>query len=116
MSAGRPPGEFRRSADGVQLILRGAILWSEGLPDASPRPRRQGEWSARRSLARLLTEPWRDSDAVRIAKELRHRRRQPFTSVVEPGVPWHNSGAEIQVRQGVLFRKILGGRRSWMRA
>ena len=53
---------------------------------------------------------------IRIAKELRHRRGQLFTFVIEPGVPWHNNEAETQVRQGVLFRKISGGRRSWMGA
>ncbi|MGP8072923.1 MAG: hypothetical protein ACLPZM_07330, partial [Thermoplasmata archaeon] len=39
-----------------------------------------------------------------------------FTFVTEPGVPWHNNEAETQIRQGVLFRKISGGRRSWMGA
>jgi transposase len=116
MSAGRPPEEFLRFADGVRRTLRGVILWSEGHPDASPRLRRAVERSARRVLTRLLNEPWRDSDAVRIAKELRKRRRMLFTFVIEPGVPWHNNEAETQVRQGVLFRKISGGRRSWMGA
>jgi len=116
MSAGHPPDEFLRFADGVRRVLRGVILWSEGHPDASPRLRRRVEWSARRSLTRLLNEPWKDSDAVRIAKELRHRRGQLFTFVIEPGVPWHNNEAETQIRQGVLFRKISGGRRSWMGA
>ncbi len=116
MSAGHPPDEFLRFADGVRRVLRGVILWSEGHPDASPRLRRRVEGSARRSLTRLLNEPWKDSDAVRIAKELRHRRGQLFTFVIEPGVPWHNNEAETQIRQGVLFRKISGGRRSWMGA
>ncbi len=116
MSAGHPPDEFLRFANGVRRILRGVIHWSEGHPDASPRLRRRVEGSARRSLTRLLNEPWKDSDAVRIAKELRHRRGQLFTFVIEPGVPWHNNEAETQVRQGVLFRKISGGRRSWMGA
>jgi len=116
MSAGRPHEEFLRFADGVRRVLRGVIHWSEGHPDASARLRRRVEWSARRSLTRLLNEPWKDSDAARIAKELRHRRRQLFTFVVEPGVPWHNNEAETQIRQGVLFRKISGGRRSWMGA
>ena len=115
-SAGRPHEEFLRFADGVRRILRGVIQWSEGHADASPRLRRRVEWSARRSLSRLLNEPWRDSDAVRIAKELRHRRKPLFTFVIEPGVPWHNNEAEAQIRQGVLFRKISGGRRSWMGA
>jgi transposase len=116
MSAGRPPDEFLRFADGVRRILRGVVHWFEGHPDASPRLRRRVEWSARRSLTRLLNEPWKDSDASRIAKELRHRRGQLFTFVIEPGVPWHNNEAETQIRQGVLFRKISGGRRSWMGA
>ena len=74
------------------------------------------EWSARRSLTTLLNEAWRDSDVVRIANELRHRRGQLFTFGVKPGVPWHNYEAETQICQGVLFRKISGGRRSWMGA
>ena len=116
MSAGRPHEEFLRFADGVRRILRGVVLWSEGHPDASERLRRRVEWSARRSLTRLLNKPWRDSDAARIAKELRHRKGQLFTFVTEAGVPWHNNEAETQIRQGVLFRKISGGRRSWMGA
>jgi transposase len=116
MSAGRPPEEFLRFADGVRRIARGAILWSEGHPDAPGRVRRRVERSARRALTRLLNEPWHDPDAVRIAKELRKRRRMLFTFVVTPGVPWHNNEAESQVRQGVLFRKVSGGRRSWLGA
>jgi transposase len=112
-SAGRPPEEFLRFANGVRRILRGVILWSEGHPEARPRLRRRVERSARRVLTRLLNEPWSDPDAVRIAKERRHRRGMLFTFVVEPGVPWHNNEAETQIRQGVLFRKISGGRRSW---
>ena len=92
-SAGRPPEEFLRFADGVRRILRGVILWSEGHPDAPPRLRRRVERSARRVLTRLLNEPWNDPDAVRIAKELRHRRGMLFTFVLEPGVPWHNNEA-----------------------
>lgn len=36
-----------------------------------------------------------------------------FTFVRKPGVAWHNNLAENHVRQGVLYRKISGGRRSW---
>lgn len=116
MSAGRLHEEFLRFADGVRRILRVEVHWSEDHPDVSPRLRRRVEWSARRSLTRLLNEPWRDSDAPRIAKELRHRRSQLFAFVTEPGVPWHNNEAETKIRQGVLFRKIRGGRQSWMGA
>lgn len=116
LSAGRPPEEFLRFADRVRRIVRGAIRWSEGHPDAPGRVRRRVEWSARRVLTRLLNAPWHYPDAVRIAKELRKRRGMLFTFVVTPGVPWHNNEAERQVRQGVLFRKISGGRRSWLGA
>ena len=73
------------------------------------------EWSARRSLTRLLNEPWKDSDAVRIAEELRHREVVVHLRD-RARCPWHNNEAETQIRQGVLFRKISGGRRSWMGA
>lgn len=39
-----------------------------------------------------------------------------FTFLEVTGVPFHNNDAESQVRQGVLYRKISGGRRSWMGA
>jgi transposase len=116
MSAGRPPEEFLRFADGVRRIVRGVIHWSEGHPDASIRLRHRVERSARRSLTRHLKGPWSDPDAARIAKELLHRRGMLFTFVVRPGVPWHNNEAETQIRQGVLFRKVSGRRRSWMGA
>ena len=31
-------------------------------------------------------------------------------------VPWHNNDAERAIRQGVLHRKISGGRRTWVGA
>jgi transposase len=89
------------------------ILWSESHPEAPGRVRRRVKKSAERAMRRHLNQPWQDEDAVRIAKELKLRRRMLFTYVVEPGVPWHNNAAENQIRQGVLFRKISGGRRSW---
>ena len=116
VSAGRPPEEFLRFADGVRRTLRGVIRWTEENPDAPKRVRRRVKRSAKRALTRLLKEPWRDPDAIRIAKELRSRRRMLFTFVTTPGVPWHNNSAESQIRQGVLFRKISGGRRSWLGA
>ncbi|EQD42359.1 transposase, partial [mine drainage metagenome] len=32
---------------------------------------------------------------------------------LKPGVPWNNNGAENAIRQGVLIRKVSGGRRTW---
>ncbi len=115
-SAGRPPRGVpavrRRSAENT----KGSDPLVGGSPRCPTPSATSIECSARRVLTRHLNEPWSDLDASRIAKELRHRKRQLFTFVVEPGVPWHNNEAETQIRQGVLFRKISGGRRSWMGA
>ncbi len=43
-------------------------------------------------------------------KELRKRLDMLFTFMDHEGVPWHNSDAERAIRQGVLHRKISGGR------
>ena len=64
-------------------------------------------------MAHLVLQPWRDRDAARISKELWSKRAMVFTFLRKPGVAWHNNLAENHVRQGVLYRKISGGRRSW---
>jgi transposase len=46
-------------------------------------------------------------------KELRKRLDMLFTFMDHEGVPWHNNDAERAIRQGVLHRKISGGRRTW---
>jgi transposase len=33
--------------------------------------------------------------------------------MIHEDVPWHNNDAERAIRQGVLHRKISGGRRTW---
>ena len=48
-----------------------------------------------------------------ISKELRRRKDMLFTFLKHPGVPWHNNDAENAIRQGVLHRKVSGGRRTW---
>jgi transposase len=112
-SAGRPPEGFLRFADGVRRILRETVLWADGHPEASKRVRRRVARAAYRAMVRLTKEGWRDPEAARISKELYRRRRMLFTFLEVPGVPFHNNDAETQVRQGVLYRKISGGRRSW---
>ncbi len=112
-SAGHPPEEFLQFADGVRRILRGTILWSDSHPEAPGRVRRKVARSAYRSMTRLLREPWRDADARRISETLWFHRRHLFTFLVVPGVSWNNNDSETQIRQGVLYRKISGGRRSW---
>jgi transposase len=112
-SAGHPPDEFLEFADRLRGLLRETVLWSEAHPDISGRERRRGHKGARRALAHLALHPWRDRDAARISKELWTKRRMVFPFLRKPGVAWHNNLAENHVRQGVLYRKISRGRRSW---
>lgn len=112
--AGRPPRELIRFADGVRSRLREAVLFTESKPSMKERKSALAKFDE--SMERFLDEPWRDEDAVRIAKELRKRRSQLFTFVLDPEVPWHNNDAERQIRQGVLHRKVSGGRRTWIGA
>ena len=112
-SAGHPPEEFLRFVDGVRSIYREAILVvkdREWVPDGE---RERAYRRAVRRMARLLRIEWKDPDARRIAKELRRRLGMLFTFVRTPGVPWNNNSAENAIRQGVLIRKISGGRRTW---
>lgn len=113
VSAGHPPTELLRFVDGVRSIYREAILVvrdREKVPGAE----RQGAYRrARRRMAELLKIEWKDADAARIAAELRQRRGMLFTFLRKPGVAWNNNGAENAIRQGVLLRKISGGRRTW---
>ena len=113
VSAGPPPKEFLEFADGVRSLLRHAIEWSESHPEAREGERRHFYTTMRWMTVDHLRKGWRDPAAARIAKELWKRRKTLFTFLVEPGVAWHNNDAETQIRQGVLYRKISGGRRSW---
>lgn len=108
---GRPPREFIRFADGLRSRFREAVLFVESEPSLKQRERAHKKY--RRSMHRFLGKSWKDKDVVRIAKELRSREHQLFTFVLDPKVPWHNNGAERAIRQGVLHRKISGGRRTW---
>lgn len=110
---GHPPTEFLTFADGVRQLLRSSITWLESHFDAPMVEREAYYRGLRWDLADHLRRDWRDPDAARIASELWKRREMVFTFLIEPGVPWHNNGAETEIRQGVLYRKISGGRRSW---
>ncbi|MGI0156651.1 MAG: IS66 family transposase, partial [Thermoplasmata archaeon] len=112
-SAGPPPKEFIDFADGTRWLLRHAIEWSDRHPSASRRVRKEFYRSMRWWMADHLRREWHDPGAARIARELWKRRGTLFTFLVTPGVCWNNNEAELQIRQGVLYRKISGGRRSW---
>jgi transposase len=112
-SAGHPPTEFLQFVDGVRSIYREAMLRVKGRMRIPRAERRTAYRRARQRMTALLRIEWKDADARRIAKELRHRSGMLFTFVRTPGVPWHNNGAENAIRQGVLIRKASGGRRTW---
>lgn len=112
-SAGPPPREFIEFADDARWHLRSAIEWSERHPHASQRERKRFYRSMRWLMADHLRREWHDPGAARIAQELWKRRDSLFTFLIQPGVAWHNNDAELQIRQGVLYRKVSGGRRSW---
>ncbi|MGI0155939.1 MAG: IS66 family transposase [Thermoplasmata archaeon] len=112
-SAGHPSMEFLRFVDGVRSIYREAILVVKDRSRVRRTERRRGYRRAVRAMAALLRIDWTDPDVRRIAKELRHRRGMPFTFVRKLGVPWNNNAAENAIRQGVLIRKVSGGRRTW---
>jgi transposase len=113
VSVGRPPEEFLEFAHNTRWLLRHAIEWSERHPNAPRRVRREFYRSVRWLMTNHLRRGWREPAAARIADQLDKRRGTLFTFLIEPGVAWHNNDAETQIRQGVLYRKIGGGRRSW---
>lgn len=109
---GRPPREFILFADAVREILREAVLFGEK-PELSAKARDRAYAKFHGRMQRLLGKTWRDKDVVRIAKELRLRLDMLFTFLRKPDVSWHNNDAERAIRQGVVHRKISGGRRTW---
>jgi transposase len=113
VSVGRPPEEFLEFAHDTRWLLRHAIEWSERHPNAPRRVRREFYRSVRWLMTNHLRRGWREPAAARIAGQLDKRRGTLFRFLIEPGVAWHNNDAESQIRQGVLYRKISGGRRSW---
>lgn len=109
--AGRPPKELLKFIDGGRKRFREAILFVDKNPSAKERERAYVRYH--RSMRAFLNRPWKHKDAVRIRNELLGRLGMLFTFVRIPDVPWHNNDAERSIRQGVLHRKISGGRRTW---
>jgi transposase len=112
-AAGPPPREFLEFADGLPWLLRHAIEWSERNLEAPGREATRVLHVDAMDDRVHLRRVWRDPGAARIASELWKRRASLSTFLVVPGVAWHNNEAETEIRQGVLYRKVGGGRRSW---
>lgn len=113
MKRGRPPEKFLEFVDGVRSILKRAVEYTEKDPPPSMKERGNVCKEVQKDMKALLEKEWTDEDAIRISKELRKRQDMLFTFMEYEGVPWHNNDAERAIRQGVLYRKISGGRRTW---
>jgi transposase len=113
MNRGRPPENFIEFVDGVRSILKKAVEYTEKDPPPSMKERGNICKEVQKDMKALLDKEWTDEDAIRISKELRTRHDMLFTFMVYEDVPWHNNDAERAIRQGVLHRKISGGRRTW---
>ena len=106
---GRPPDELISFGDEYRSIISYAVSKKGG----TERARLMAFRKCTARMEHLLSRPYHDADCIRISKELRRRKDTLFTFLKHPGVPWHNNDAENAIRQGVLHRKISGGRRTW---
>ena len=110
---GRPPKKFIEFVDGIRCILKRAIEYTENDPPPSMKERKKTCNVFLTEMTAFLDREWGDVDAIRISKELRKRKNMLFTFMKKEDVPWHNNDAERAIRQGVLHRKMSGGRRTW---
>jgi transposase len=113
MKRGRPPEKFLEFVDGVRSILKRAVEYTEKDPPPSMKERGNVCKEVQKDMKALLDKEWTDAEAIRISKELKKRQDMLFTFMEYESVPWHNNDAERAIRQGVLHRKISGGRRTW---
>ncbi|MBN1167497.1 MAG: transposase, partial [Methanospirillaceae archaeon] len=109
----RPAENFIEFVDGIRSILKQAIEYTENDPPPSLIEREKASEKFLADITEFLDRDWKGEDAIRIAKELRKRQKMLFTFMKKEDVPWHNNDAERAIRQGVLHRKISGGRRTW---
>ncbi|PWR70095.1 IS66 family transposase [Methanospirillum stamsii] len=113
---GRPPEKFLEFVNGIREILKRAVEYTENDPPPSINDRKNAYAEFQAEIMALLDREWVDKDVIRIAKELRKREKMLLTFMLYDDVPWHNNDAERAIRQGVLHRKISGGRRTWVGA
>ena len=107
---------FLEGGVGVILSPYSMIKYSENDPPPSLDERKNACTGFQTELTALLNLKWVDKDVIRISKELRKRQNMLLTFMIHEDVPWHNNDAERAIRQGVLHRKISGGRRTWVGA
>ncbi len=107
---GHPPDEFLRFADTLRAILRDAVWFGERIQN--PERRRMAADDLQRRFDRLVKRLYHDPETERFAEGLWSSRRQMFTFLRFPGVPWHNNGSERVIRRSVVVRKMSFGSRS----
>ena len=110
--AGRPPKEFLMFASGVRRRLAAEVRWVESHPKAPLRRRARRYARAVRSMGRFLARPWKDEDAVHLAREIGRRLGMLFTFVRIPGTPWNSNGVEGEMRKVAVIRNNSGGRKT----
>jgi transposase len=113
MKPGRSPEQVIDFVDGIRSILKRAIEYTDKYPPPYMEERKNACRESQEEMKTFLDRGWTDEDAVRISKELRKRQDMLFTFMDHEGVSWHNNDAERAIRQGVLHRKVSGGRRTW---
>lgn len=109
--AGRPPAELLRLAWLTRRVMREAVEHSRQTR-LSRRARARAARRFERRLLRIARRPWKDRDAVRIAKTLRKWAPAMFLFVANPEVPWENNASERAIRGPVLVRKTTNGHRT----
>jgi transposase len=109
--AGRPPAELLLLIKSVRAVMREAVELSRRARFPT-RARVKAEVTFVRRVRRIVRRPWKDPDAVRIAKALRRWAPSMFTFVARPEIPWENNASERAIRGAVLVRKTTNGHRT----
>jgi transposase len=108
---GRVSSEFAAFRDKVGGTIREAIKFHRSEPPDPP-AREAARIRFERRLAKVMEEPARDKDVVRITKRLWKSAHGLFTFLTTEGVDPTNNHAEREIRNAVVMRKISGGSRS----
>jgi transposase len=108
--SGHMTAEFAAYRDQVAGIVRAAIKFHRNCTD--PPAREAARIRFERRLLKVLEEPARDKDVVRITKRLWRSAHGLFTFLTAKGVDPTNNHAEREIRAAVVMRKISGGSRS----
>ena len=111
---GRPHEEFVIFERSLRKMMSEAVKFDMSHP--SLKDRRLAERSFKIRLCSLIDRNYTDKAVLRLVKFLSRHFEEIFTFVGVPGVPWHNNGAERDLRPSVVIRKNSYGSRSLLSA